>query len=83
MAFRVNDGSQAVPLIHMRWVGTSSVDLSPKQREIMDNQNKTEKQAEADHIRDDLAANAAKAHWHESNDHAALLRQIDQPRSEQ
>ena len=83
MAFRVNDRSQAVPLIHMWWVGTSSVDLSPIQREIMDNQNNTEKQAEADRVSADLAANAAKAHWHESNDRAALIRQINQPRETQ
>ena len=49
----------------------------------MDNQNDTEKQAEADRVRADLAANAAKARWHESNDRAALIRQINQPRSEQ
>ena len=83
MAFRVNDRSQAVPLIHMRWVGTSSVDLSPIQREIMDNQNNTEKQAEADRVSADLAANAAKAHWHPANDRAALIRQINQPQESQ
>jgi len=49
----------------------------------MDNQNETEKQAEADRVRADLAANAAKAHWHPANDRAALIRQINQPRSEQ
>lgn len=49
----------------------------------MDNQNNTEKQAEADRVRADLAANAAKAHWHESNDRAALIRQINQPQESQ
>ena len=50
----------------------------------MDNQNNTEKQAEADRVSADLAANEAKkAHWHESNDRAALIRQINQPRETQ
>lgn len=42
-------------------------------------QQPTEQQAEADRIRADLAANAAKAHWHQANDRAALLRMINHP----
>jgi hypothetical protein len=49
----------------------------------MDNQNNTEKQAEADRVRADLAANVAKAHWHQANDRTALLRQINQPQDTQ
>lgn len=42
-------------------------------------QQPTEQQAEADRIRADLAANAAKAHWHQANDRAALLQQNKLP----
>lgn len=42
----------------------------------MSNQNNTKQETEADRIRADLAANAAKAHWHKANDRAALIRQI-------
>lgn len=42
-------------------------------------QNKTEQQLEADRILADMAANAAKAHWHQANDRAALLQQNKSP----
>jgi len=45
-------------------------------RKTMNNQNNTEQEKEADLVRADLAANAAKAHWHKANDRAALIRQI-------
>lgn len=45
----------------------------------MSDQNKTEQQLEADRIRADLAANAAKANWHQANDRAALLQQNKLP----
>lgn len=42
----------------------------------MSNQNNTKQETESDRIRADLAANAAKAHWHKANDRAALIGQI-------
>jgi len=44
---------------------------------IMNTDQKPE--TEADRIRADLAANAAKAHWHQANDRAALLQQNKLP----
>jgi hypothetical protein len=46
--------------------------------------NQTEQEeTEADRVRADLAANAAKALWHPANDRAAMLRQINQPQESQ
>ena len=45
-------------------------------RKTMTKQNNTKQETEADRIRADLAANAAKAHWHKANDRAALIGQI-------
>ncbi len=52
-------------------------------RKTMKKQNKTEQETEADRIRADLAANEAKAHWHQANDRTALVRQINQPQDTQ